>query len=264
MHGRVARFEKLFDAIERERPRAVFLGGDLLPHRDPAGAFLEEVVARPLAVLRERMAAEYPAVFVIMGNDDARSEEAVVLEIADRGVWTYAHSNRYELGDYSVYGYACVPPTPFMRKDWDRYDVSRELRSGCVAPEDGQRTIEVEGVDLATATIAGDLESLTREDDLERAVFLFHTPPFDTGLDRVAVYDTGTESVGSIAVREFIEMRQPLVTLHGHIHESTRLTGIWRERIGRTVVINGAHEGSALSLVAFDLEAPDKAVRRLL
>jgi len=36
-------------------------------------------------------------------------------------------------------------------------------------------------------------------------------------------------AVGSIAVRRFIEERQPLLTLHGHIHESARLTGDWRE-----------------------------------
>ncbi len=35
--------------------------------------------------------------------------------------------------------------------------------------------------------------------------------------------------VGSIAIRRFIEARQPLAALHGHVHESARLTGAWRE-----------------------------------
>jgi Icc-related predicted phosphoesterase len=264
LHGLTGRYEKFFDAIECESPRAVFLGGDLLPHRDPAGTFLEDVVASRLAETRDRMGGDFPDVFVIMGNDDARSEEAAVLKIAERGLWTYLHNRRVELDKYAVYGYAYVPPTPFVRKDWDRYDVSRELRSGCVAPENGHRTVDVEGEDATSATIAGDLSALAGEEDLRRAVFLFHTPPFDTALDRVAVYDTGTESVGSIAVREFIEKRQPLVTLHGHIHESARLTGSWKETIGRTVAINGAHDGAELSLVRFDLDAPESADRVLL
>lgn len=35
--------------------------------------------------------------------------------------------------------------------------------------------------------------------------------------------------VGSIALRRFIEARQPLLTLHGHVHESARLTGSWHQ-----------------------------------
>ena len=70
--------------------------------------------------------------------------------------------------------------------------------------------------------------------------------------------------VGSIAVRRFIEERQPLLTLHGHVHEAARLTGEWKIRIGRTVCINGAHDGPELDLVRFDLESPGAATRSLL
>jgi len=70
--------------------------------------------------------------------------------------------------------------------------------------------------------------------------------------------------VGSIAVRRFIEARQPLLTLHGHIHESARLTGAWQDRIGRTVCLSAAHDGPELALVRFDLERPDEATRELL
>jgi Icc-related predicted phosphoesterase len=70
--------------------------------------------------------------------------------------------------------------------------------------------------------------------------------------------------VGSIAVRRFIEERQPLVTLHGHVHESARLTGSWRDRIGRTHLFSAAHDGPELALVRFDLEDPASATRELL
>jgi len=70
--------------------------------------------------------------------------------------------------------------------------------------------------------------------------------------------------VGSIAIRRFIEARQPLVTLHGHVHESARLTGSWSDAIGRTVCLSAAHDGPELALVAFDLDAPAQATRRLI
>ena len=70
--------------------------------------------------------------------------------------------------------------------------------------------------------------------------------------------------VGSIAIRRFVEARQPLVTLHGHVHESARLTGAWRDRIGGTVCLSAAHDGDELALVRVDLEAPEAATRELL
>jgi len=70
--------------------------------------------------------------------------------------------------------------------------------------------------------------------------------------------------VGSIAVRRFIESRQPLLTLHGHIHESARITGYWKERIGRTLALSAAHDGSELALVRFDLDDLENTARELL
>jgi len=71
-------------------------------------------------------------------------------------------------------------------------------------------------------------------------------------------------AVGSVAVRRFIEERQPLLTLHGHIHESARLTGDWQDRIGRTFMFSAAHDGPELALVRFDLENLEGATRELI
>lgn len=73
----------------------------------------------------------------------------------------------------------------------------------------------------------------------------------------------GTNAYPS-AVKKFIEARQPLLTLHGHVHESSRLTGEWKIRQGRTVCVNGAHDGPELALVRFDVESPWDATRELL
>jgi len=70
--------------------------------------------------------------------------------------------------------------------------------------------------------------------------------------------------VGSVAIRRFIEERQPLVTLHGHIHESARLTGSWREQIGRTHCLSAAHDRPELALVRFDPSDAAGATRALL
>ena len=164
-----------------------------------------------------------------------------------------------------------MPPTPFTLKDWERYDVSRFVDPGCVSPEEGYRSVPVPEGETKWGTIAGDLEALVGRHDVSRAVFLFHSPPApDRARPRRArrpiVVDHAPLDVhvGSIAIRRFIEARQPLLTLHGHVHESARLTGSWRERIGRTVCLSAAHDGPELALVRFDLEQPEAATRELL
>jgi Icc-related predicted phosphoesterase len=70
--------------------------------------------------------------------------------------------------------------------------------------------------------------------------------------------------VGSIAIKSFIEERQPLIILHGHIHESTRITGHWKELIGKTFAFNGSHDGPELAVVKFNPENPSDSKRILI
>jgi Icc-related predicted phosphoesterase len=277
LHGRTARYEKLFSRIAEAAPAAVFVGGDLLPHamhRSSGGPvsenFIEDFIGPRLGDLKAEMGDRYPRIFVILGNDDPRVEEFACHVLEREGLWSYIHEKRVELGGYTVYGYAYVPPTPFHLKDWERYDVSRYVPHGSVSPEDGWRSVEVAPQVIRYATIKEDLERLAGGDSLDKAVFLFHTPPHETALDRAPLDGKLFEGVpidvhvGSIAVRRFIESRQPLVTLHGHIHESARLTGSWRDTLGRTEMFTAAHDGKELALVEFDLDIPESAQRLLI
>ncbi|MGW8268335.1 MAG: metallophosphoesterase family protein, partial [Longimicrobiales bacterium] len=232
--------------------------------------FLDAFLLPELARLRETLGTEYPRFLVILGNDDVRSEEAPVLEGEERGLWTYLHGRHVVLEGYDVFGYSFVPPTPFLLKDWERYDVSRYVPPGSVSPEEGWRTVDVEATWIRYGTIQEDLSELAGDKDLSRAIFLFHTPPYETLLDRADLDGRSVDHVpldlhvGSIAVRRFIEARQPLLTLHGHIHESARLTGSWRDRIEDTHLFSGAHDGPELALIRLDLKALKGASRTLI
>ena len=276
LHGRIDRYDKLLASITRHLPAAVFLGGDLLPrsalsaipfgHED----FVHDYLLPTFTRTRDTLGAHYPDIFLILGNDDPRRCEQDFVAAAGDGLWHYVHAQKSLLADFAIYGLAYVPPTPFPLKDWERYDVSRHVPPGCVSPEEGSRTVPTEESEIKWATIQKDLASLVGEDPLDRAVLLLHTPPCDTPLDRAALDGKTYEHVpldvhvGSIAVKRFIEERQPLLTLHGHIHEAARLSGKWKIRIGRSVCINGAHDGPELALVRFDLESPETATRDLL
>ncbi len=274
IHGSKDRYCKLFAAIGDERPDAVFLGGDLLPSgvlfdgtdEDFVGDFL----ASGFEELRRTLGDKYPRVFIILGNDDPRAVESSLLSVSKQGLWEYAHNRRLTFESYSVYGYSYVPPSPFQLKDWERYDVSRYVDPGCVSPEDGVRSIPVSESEMRYSTIQKDLNRLISDGDSENAIFLFHTPPYKTKLDRAQLDGHMIDHVpldvhvGSIAVQRFIEERQPLLTLHGHVHESASITGEWRDSIGRTHMFSAAHSGPELALVRFVVEEPGAATRRII
>jgi uncharacterized protein len=81
--------------------------------------------------------------------------------------------------------------------------------------------------------------------DIRRAIFNIHVPPYGSQLDNGPMIDKETVKVtsgigqemsvpvGSHACRVFIEDHQPMLSIHGHIHESRGVI-----RLGRTVSVN--------------------------
>lgn len=278
LHGRVDCYRKLFSLLQQESPRAVFLGGDLLPsgsllfgsNRLGQNDFVGDFLLPELRSLQKLLKNNYPCFFVILGNDDARSQEETFCRAEKENLWQYMHLRKTKLEAYSIYGYSCVPPTPFALKDWERYDVSHFVDPGAIPPEEGRFSVALPENESGFPTIQEDLEKLAGQDALTQAIFLFHSPPYQTHLDRAALDGRQVDNapldvhVGSIAIRRFIETRQPMVTLHGHVHESARLTGSWQEKIGRTFCFSAAHDGPELAAVCFDPQDPWKAIRRLL
>lgn len=278
LHGKIDRYEKLFNKIEEVMPDAVFIGGDLLPSglqslasdENISDNFIEEVLKNGFILLKNKLKDKYPRVYLILGNDDGKADEQAFIDIEKEGIWEYIHNKKVKFKDYTIYGYSYVPPTPFLLKDWERYDVSRYIDPGCVHPTEGYHSTEFNKDEVEYSTIKEDLELLTENEDLSKSIFLFHSPPYKSKLDRAALdgkmidYVPLDVHVGSIAIERFIKKRQPMLTLHGHVHESTALTGSWIENIGKTIAVNAAHDGKELSLVIFDTENLRKIKRILI
>ncbi|QIW23969.1 phosphoesterase [Sulfolobus sp. S-194] len=76
------------------------------------------------------------------------------------------------------------------------------------------------------------MDKITKLENPEFAIFNFHAPPYNTKLD-IANMNSKNIHVGSQTVRELIEKYQPLLGLHGHIHESSNI-----DKIRNTMVVN--------------------------
>ncbi len=274
LHGKIDRYKKLFDEIKKKKPKIVFIGGDLLPneliHNKDYEDFTKDYLIKNFLRLKKELSNNYPEIFLILGNDDLRNKEILFINAEKLGLWKYIHNKKVKYKQYQIYGYSYVPPTPFLLKDWERYDVSRFVDPGCIPPTEGYISIPESYDKMNYSTIQEDLEKLTNKDDLSCSIFLFHAPPYKTNLDRAALdgktidYVPMDVHVGSIAIKRFIEEKQPFITLHGHIHESSRITGYWKQQIKNTYTFSAAYDKPQLAIIKFDIEKPFLASRYLI
>ncbi len=77
------------------------------------------------------------------------------------------------------------------------------------------------------------LERIPKARKGNKAIYLFHNPPYGVGLN-VCI---DKRQVGSKAITNFLEKSNAYMSLHGHIHESYRVTGIWKNVLNGTICI---------------------------
>jgi len=229
---RVARTAEELDQMQR----AISTNGmyPLIVDRDEAQALAEDAARRDRAFeqalldeLRlwmefadERLAGTDKRAYVIPGNDDPWSVDEV---LAGRESVVACDETVQRIGPHEMVSLGYSNRTP--------WDTPREL------DED---------------EIYSRLKRLTdRLEEPNRAILNVHVPPYESSLDTAFEVDEDLRYVmkggrphevptGSAAVRQIIEETQPLLSLHGHIHESKGVT-----TIGRTVAINpGSDYGS--------------------
>ena len=119
--------------------------------------------------------------------------------------------------------------------------------------------------------LTGKIEEMTSQiKDFKNCVFNTHVPPIDSGLDTAPKLDANLKPVveggemavapaGSTAIRAAIEKYQPLLGLHGHIHESKGFVNI-----GRTLCINPGSEYSEGILRGVIVELGDGKIKNYL
>jgi uncharacterized protein len=173
---------------------------------------MRETFQRWLALADERLNGSTRC-FVMPGNDDPAGvdraiEEARKVEACDGRI--------VEFNGYTMISLGYSNPTPFdSPRELDEDELYRRVR-----------------------------ELAEQVEDTSRCIFNLHVPPFDSSLDTAPQLTEDLDVVmsgsapkmipaGSTAVRQLIEDYQPMLSLHGHIHESPGAT-----RIGRTLSIN--------------------------
>ena len=214
---------------------------DDVEHRELAfeGALLEELRLW-VQLADERLAQSATRAYVIPGNDDPWEVDAV-LAAGESVVACDETVQRVGPHEMASFGYSNRTPwhTP---RELDEDEIYTRLK----------RLVE-------------------QLEEPSRAILNIHVPPYESSLDTAFEVDGDLHYVmkggrpheiatGSHAVRQIIEETQPLLSLHGHIHESKGVT-----KIGRTVAINpGSDYGSGLLDGCLVHLAADKVVNEYL
>jgi Icc-related predicted phosphoesterase len=255
LHGRVNLYEQLIELACETEPDLIIFGGDMLPDgemQSPARAqvqFVTEWLGKWLRGLRRRLPA--CRVATVFGNHDWACSVDATEKLEAEGLLTVLRPDRpARFGDWQMVGYSYSPPSPFWAKDFERLDRPDDrtpLADGARWNPDTQTVVKAGPEYFSSQTsIQEDLAEIPLLDG--PWILVAHAPPFSSGLDLLI---TG-EAVGSRAVREFIEQRQPTVSLHGHLHDSPRKSGRFYRHIGKTVAINPGQGTEALAAVTFD------------
>jgi uncharacterized protein len=197
-------------------------------------------VERWMTLADERLQGSGIECYVCPGNDDQLDIDPVIQDA--RGV-RLAEGRVVDVQGFQMASSGWSNPTP-----WYTYREEEE-------PKLGERIRRI--VEQVTAAP-------------ERTIFALHNPPYRSGLDDapqltadMRLKDAGraTHPVGSTSVREVIEEFQPVLSLHGHIHEAKGST-----RIGRTLCINpgSSYEQGQLLGAVIDLDGGKKVKRFVL
>jgi uncharacterized protein len=189
-----------------------------------------------LELAKTRLSESDLEVIVTPGNDDELSVDAVI-----------------EASDFVTAGEGRI------LRIGDRHEML-SLGWANETPWDTPRETTEEDLAQKIAVLADQIE------DMSNAIFNIHVPPYGTGLDDAPeLEDAETvkrgggimKPVGSTAVRDAILEYQPLLSLHGHIHESRGT-----QKLGRTVAINPGSTYNDWSLQGVIVDLDDKQITR--
>ncbi len=269
LHGERRLYQELLDLMRSSSAEFLALGGDLLPSFAPTRQY-EDMIPHQKRFIEAFLLPFFQnmirttavqQIFLIPGNWDVGYPH-LFKQPVERVVDLDQKSFQIEDG-YAMIGYSFVPPTPFRPKDYEKMDDLDSLwppqknPSYIRSPEgsDQVKSIDPHLYLGQQGTIQEDLGRLPSLSSVDRTVYVMHSPPYGTNLDLIR----GGSRAGSRSIASFIQKRQPLLTLHGHIHESPQLSGSYVERIGKTTSVNPgqgywASGDNRLHAVIFELE----------
>jgi len=239
LHGSTWKYEKLYKVAIRHHADVVMNGGDMLPKN--CDLFQQDkFINRHLKKHFQQFNEAKIYYLCYLGNDDLMIFDQLFEETCQEYeyICNIAQQKR-TIQDMDFIGMNWVVDYPFQLKDRCRMDTreyifQRQFGPGLLSSFSGWKKIDNWYTYANTLpTIKDELDRLPRPKCMQYCVYMIHMPPANLELD---VCGHG-EKVGSQALYTFLQTYQPQLSLHGHIHESPKISGIWKAKLGNTTCI---------------------------
>ena len=258
IHQSEDKWDQLVSTVRTIKPEVVAIAGDLLPKNN--GTLAQIFFLPYLRACASAIKGAGAELVLILGNDDNQLLVPEMEKGDEQGLWHYVADKVKTIKGYEFCGCPWIRDYPFAYKYWVAPDSSEVLFINHVQlgpPLMINKKNEIEAIpDLkaylkSKMSIIESLENMAGQVKvISKSIWLIHEPPINMGFDHCA---TG-EKVGSPVVNKFLLEKQPLFSIHGHIHEAPKYNGgIWAGRIGRAMSIQAGQLDGHLYYVTFDL-----------
>lgn len=243
LHGDKNKYRKSLDIAVEKNIGVIVNGGDMLPklgerHLEQP-IFINEFLRDYFSEL-ERHGITYLA---MLGNDDLLSVDGLFDTVC--GEYENVHNiagKKVRVGGYEFIGMNYILDHPFGCKDRvvteTHYIPQRQLSPVAgISNEYGYDRIYnwLEYARTELPYMCDILNDLPEPENPQQTVYVMHMPPAGLRLGQLLYQDL---DIGSVDIYEFLKERQPLLSLHGHIHESPDTQkGRWINQIRSTACI---------------------------
>lgn len=260
VHQSAEKWEQLVSTVKKLKPDLVLIAGDIYPKDE---GILNQVTYSPR--LREHAVAinnTGAEIVLIPGNDDNRLIVPDLEKGDAEGLWHCVADRVKEVRGFELCGCPWIRDYPFGYKHWVAPESPEDLsispfQIGPPLTIDDSNEVETilnyETYLVDKISIIESLDKMVgRVKNINTSIWLIHEPPAGLELDLCASGDR----VGSPLVYKFLEEKQPLFSIHGHIHEAPKYNGgIWAAKIGRTLCVQPGQLDDSLYYVTFTINA---------
>jgi uncharacterized protein len=265
IHGNVVQVDTLLSIAKENTCDYILLGGDLTPKTGQLRTVQGQRNFFENHLMPRLQRSPIPSL-IMLGNDDFKSNLSYFKKLQTNHVRILDDEIIKLRKDTYFLAYSHIPPTPFRLKDWEKIDTDRlEDSQGRDAIfegfySEGHQLIPVT-IDENSSTIERDFRKLLRGKDCSSMVWMVHAPPKGTSLDMIL----DGKHVGSQAIRDAILKYQPLLSLHGHIHESAEISGEFKDKLDNAWCYTAGNfpEKQNISCILVSTDNPSSGTRIL-
>lgn len=261
LHGDKNKYRKSLEIAMKQEIRVIVNGGDMLPklgeRHTEQPLFIKGFLSNYFSILQEHNITYLN----MLGNDDLLSVDNLFEQTC--GGFANVHNiagKKIRIDEYEFIGMNQILDHPFGCKDRvvteTDYIPQRQLSFFAgISNEYGYDRIfnwlEYSKTELPLMCVI--LKELPEPESPKKTVYVMHMPPAGLRLGQLLYQDL---DIGSVDIYEFLKAKQPLLSLHGHIHESPDTEkGSWMNQIGTTTCIQpGQTEFGDSSMVYAEID----------